>query len=303
MNTFWVILILGSGMLGSLVWWLIKRRTWQRVDLLAQKIRGIGPAGPGKRRISLPGKADQITQLAESFNQLLENLEAVQDKKKVKWKQTFSGCLFRGIPEISGPLRKARSCAATPLLPNSWDLIRSRRWPAYTLRSLLKEATQWEQWRQELGKKKKLVFEGQPWKRRDQQTLIASGKMLAITDDRGEIVQVQGFLQDITQNQSIEEELKNLQDRDSLTGLLNRRAFEREMEKNDTGQSDPVGIMIGDVDGLKFVNDTQGHEAGNRLLVAAAQTIRNAFSEDFLMARVGGDEFAVMGRKNGTPYL
>ena len=66
---------------------------------------------------------------------------------------------------------------------------------------------------------------------------------------------------------------------------------------------DPVGIMIGDVDGLKFVNDTQGHEAGNRLLVAAAQTIRNAFSEDFLMARVGGDEFAIMAVKTERPIF
>ena len=171
------------------------------------------------------------------------------------------------------------------------------------LSSLLKEATQWEQWRQELGKKKKLEFEGQPWIRRDQKTLIGSGKMLAITDDQGEIVQVQGFLQDITRNRSMEADLKNLQDRDPLTGLLNRRAFEREMEKNDTGQSDPVGIMIGDVDGLKFVNDTLGYEAGNRLLVAAAQTIRNAFSEDFLMARVGGDEFAVMAVKTERPVF
>ena len=127
--------------------------------------------------------------------------------------------------------------------------------------------------------------------------------MLAITDDRGEMVQVQGFLQDITRNRSIEEDLKNLQDRDPLTGLLNRRAFEREMEKNDTGQSDPVGIMIGDVNGLKFVNDTLGHEAGNRLLVAAAQTIRDVFSEDFLMARVGGDEFAVMAVKTERPIF
>ena len=65
----------------------------------------------------------------------------------------------------------------------------------------------------------------------------------------------------------MENDLKKFQDLDPLTGLLNRRAFEREMEKNDTGHSDPVGIMIGDVDGLKFVNDTLGQEAGNRLLV------------------------------------
>ena len=296
MNTFWVILILGSGMLGSLVWWLIKRRTWQRVDLLAQKIRGIGPAGSAKRRITLPAKADQVTQMAESFNQLLENLEAAQQKKgeieadyQRLFNQGYTGNYW-STPE--GEILRCNPAFAQLL---GFDSVKAL--VGVNLRSLLKEATQWVQWSQELGKKKKLAFEGQPWIRRDQKTLIASGKLLAITDDRGEIVQVQGFLQDITRNRSLEEELKNLKERDPLTGLLNRRAFEREMEKVDTGQSDPVGIMLGDVDGLKFVNDTLGPEAGNRLLVAAAQTIRKAFSEDFLMARVGGDEFGVMGVK------
>jgi diguanylate cyclase (GGDEF)-like protein len=296
MNSLWVILILGSGMLGILVWWLIMRRTWQRLDLLAQKIRGIGPAGPAKRRISLPGKSDRIAQLAESFNQLLENLEAAQQKRG-EVEADFERLFAQGVtgnywatPE--GEIQRCNSTFAQLLGFDSVNAV-----AGMPLRSLLKDATQWEPWRQELGKKKKLEFEGQPWKRRDKKTLIASGKMLAKTDDRGEMVQIQGFLQDITRNRSIEDDLKNLQDRDPLTGLLNRRAFEREMEKNDTGQNDPVGIMIGDVDGLKFVNDTMGQEAGNRLLVAAAQTIRNAFSEDFLMARVGGDEFAVMGPK------
>ena len=287
MNTFWVILILGSGMLGSLVWWLIKRRTWQRVDLLAQKIRGIGPAGSAKRRITLPAKADQVTQMAESFNQLLENLEAAQQKKgeieadyQRLFNQGYTGNYW-STPE--GEILRCNPAFAQLL---GFDSVKAL--VGVNLRSLLKEATQWVQWSQELGKKKKLAFEGQPWIRRDQKTLIASGKLLAITDDRGEMVQVQGFLQDITRNRSLEEELKNLKERDPLTGLLNRRAFEREMEKVDTGQSDPVGIMLGDVDGLKFVNDTLGPEAGNRLLVAAAQTIRKAFPEDFLMARVEG---------------
>jgi diguanylate cyclase (GGDEF)-like protein/PAS domain S-box-containing protein len=302
MNTFWVILIISSGMLGSLVWWLINRRTWQRVDLLAQKIRGIGPAGSAKRRISLPVKADQVTQMAESFNQLLENLEAVQQKKgevEADYQRLFNQGVtgnYWATPE--GEILRGNPAFAQLL---GFDSVKALA--GVNLRSLLKEATQWEQWRQELGKKKKLDFEGQPWIRRDQKTLIASGKLLALTDDRGEMVQVQGFLQDITRNRSLEEELKNLVDRDPLTGLLNRRAFEREMKKNDTGQSDPVGILIGDVDGLKFVNDTLGPEAGNRLLVVAAQTIRKAFSEDFLMARVGGDEFAVMAVKTERPIF
>jgi len=302
MNTFWVILILGSGMLGSLVWWLTKRRTWQRVDLLAQKIRGIGPDGPTKRRISLPGKADQITQLAESFNQLLENLEAVQQKKS-EVEADYQRLFNQGVTGNYWSTPEGEILRCNPAFAQLLGFDSVNALAGVNLRSLLKEATQWEQWRQELGKKKKLEFEGQPWIRRDQQALIASGKMLAITDDRGEMVQVQGFLQDNTQNQAITEDLKNLQDRDPLTGLLNRQAFEREMEKNDTGQSDPVGILIGDVDGLKFVNDTLGHEAGNRLLVAAAQTIRKAFPEDFLMARVGGDEFAVMAVKTERPIF
>ena len=302
MKTYWVIFILGSGLLGSLVWWLINRRTLQRVDLLAQKIRGIGLAGPAKRRISLPGKADQITQLAESFNQLLEKLEAVQQRKgevEADYQRLFTqgpSGNYWSTPE--GKILRCNPAFAQLLGFDSVNAV-----AGVPLSSLLKEATQWEQWRQELGKKKKLEFDGQPWLRRDQKTLIGSGKMLAITDNQGEIVQVQGFLHDITRNRSMEADLKNLQDRDPLTGLLNRWTFEREMEKHDTGQSDPVGILVGDVNGLKFVNDTQGHEAGNRLLVAAAQTIRNAFSEDFLMARVGGDEFAVMAAKTERPIF
>jgi diguanylate cyclase (GGDEF)-like protein len=302
MNTFWVILIIGLGMLGSLVWWLIKDRTRQRVDLLIQKIRGLGPAGPAKRRISLPGKADRITQLAESFNQLLENLEAAQQKKS-EAEADFQRLFTQGYTGNYWSTPEGEILRCNPAFAQLLGFDSVNALAGVTLSSLLKEATLWEQWRQELGKKKKLEFEGQSWLRRDQKTLIASGKLLAITDDRGEIVKVQGFLQDVTRNQSIEEDLINLQDRDPLTGLLNRQAFEQEMEKNDTGQSDPVGIMIGDVDGLKFVNDTLGHEAGNRLLVAAAQTIRNAFSEDFLLARVGGDEFAVMGLKTERPIF
>ncbi len=299
MNTFWVILVLASGALGVLACWLFMRRTFQRVDLLAQKVRRIGPA---KRRISLPGKADQITQLAESFNQLLENLETVQHKRS-EVEEDYQRLFNQGVTGNYWATPEGEILRCNPTFAQLLGFDSVNALTGVSLRSVLLEAIQWDHWRQELGEKKKLVFEGQPWKKRDRATLIASGKMLAVTDDRGEIIQVQGFLQDITRNKSIEEDLKNLQDRDPLTGLLNRRAFEREMERNDTGQCDPVGIMIGDVDGLKFVNDTLGHEAGNRLLVAAAQTIRKAFSEDFLMARVGGDEFAILGVKTERPIF
>jgi PAS domain-containing protein len=149
MNTYWVIFILGSGLLGGLVWWLINRRTLQRVDLLAQKIRGVGLVGPAKRRISLPGKADRISQLAESFNQLLENLEAVQQKKgeveadyQRLFNQGHSGNYW-STPE--GKILRCNPAFAQLLGFDSVNAV-----AGVPLSSLLKEATQWEQWRQEL---------------------------------------------------------------------------------------------------------------------------------------------------------
>jgi diguanylate cyclase (GGDEF)-like protein len=294
--TDWVFFILGSGVLGILVWWFVNHQGFRRVNLLAQKIRGIGPIGSANRRIVIPGKPDQITQLAESFNQLLENLEGLHQKKsdleadyQRLFNQGFTGNYW-STPE--GEIRRCNPVFAQLL---GFDSVKELA--GVNLKSLLKEPGQWEHWIQELGTKKKVEFEGQPWIRRDQETLIASGKLLAKTDAREEIVQIQGFLQDITRYRKLEDDLKNFQDCDLLTGLLNRRAFEREMEKNDTGQSDPVGIMIGDVDGLKYVNDTLGQEAGNKLLVAASRAIQGAFPENVVMARVGGDELAVMALK------
>jgi diguanylate cyclase (GGDEF)-like protein len=292
----WAFFILGSGLLGLLVWWFVNHQGVRRVNLLAQKIRSIGPVGSANRRVIIPGKADQITRLAESFNQLLENLEGLHKKQSDLeadylrlFNQGFTGNYW-STPE--GEIRRCNPVFARLL---GFDSVKDLA--GVNLKSLLKEPGQWEHWLQELGTKKKVEFEGRPWIKRDQETLIASGKLLAKTDAREEIVQIQGFLQDITRTRELEEDLKNSQDRDPLTGFLNRRAFEREMDKNDTGLSDPVGIMIGDVDGLKFVNDTLGQAAGNRLLVVASRAIQGAFPENVLMARVGGDEFAVMALK------
>jgi diguanylate cyclase (GGDEF)-like protein len=294
--TDWGLIILGSAALGILVWWFVNHQGLQRVNLLAQKVRGIGPVGSANRRIVIPGKPDQVTQVAESFNQLLENMEGLHKKQsdleadyQRLFNQGFTGNYW-STPE--GEIQRCNPVFARLL---GFDSVKEVA--GVNVKSLLKEPGQWEQWLEELGTKRKVEFEGRPWIKLDQETLIVSGKLLSKTDAREEIVHIQGFLQDITRTRELEEDLKNTQDRDSLTGLLNRRAFEQEMDKNDNGQNDPVGIMIGDVDGLKFVNDTLGQEAGNRLLVVASRAIQEAFSDNVVMARVGGDEFAVMALK------
>ena len=103
-----------------------------------------------------------------------------------------------------------------------------------------------------------------------------------------------GIAADITDLKLGEEKLKYLSLHDPLTGLYNRIYFEEEMSRIEKTRCGTVGILSCDVDGLKLVNDTLGHDQGDRLLAAAARVIRSSFREGDLAARIGGDEFAVI---------
>ena len=82
---------------------------------------------------------------------------------------------------------------------------------------------------------------------------------------------------------------------DALTGLYNRAFFERQLHlwKNDPSQY-PMVVVIADVNGLKCVNDAMGHHCGDQVLRAAGNVLRACFRSEDLVARIGGDEFAVV---------
>jgi diguanylate cyclase (GGDEF)-like protein/PAS domain S-box-containing protein len=99
---------------------------------------------------------------------------------------------------------------------------------------------------------------------------------------------------DITLRKRAEEDLKQLSIHDSLTGLHNRSLFEEELRRFSTGRFDPVGVVMCDLDGLKLVNDNLGHNVGDRLLMTAAYFLKEQFRASDIVARIGGDEFAVL---------
>ncbi len=82
--------------------------------------------------------------------------------------------------------------------------------------------------------------------------------------------------------------------RDALTGLYNRNYLEHELLRLATGRFNPIGFISIDVDGLKLVNDTCGHDAGDVLLTAVGRMIKECFNHNDLVIRLGGDEFAVV---------
>ncbi len=116
----------------------------------------------------------------------------------------------------------------------------------------------------------------------------------AIRDSEGNIVSLRGVAQDITQRKIAEEELFHYAFHDHLTGLYNRRYFEQELNSLDTEENLPLSIIMCDLNGLKLMNDSFGHEFGDKLLIKAAQSIKQACSISDIVARIGGDEFAVI---------
>jgi len=118
----------------------------------------------------------------------------------------------------------------------------------------------------------------------------ANGHLFNLKDRRVML----SIARDITERKQAEEQLRFISLHDTLTGLSNRALFEREMSRLENRRQYPVGIIMCDVDGLKLVNDTLGHDAGDTLLVNAAKVIKQCFREGDTVARIGGDEFAVL---------
>jgi len=99
----------------------------------------------------------------------------------------------------------------------------------------------------------------------------------------------------ITESKRAQKRLEYIGSHDVLSGLYNRAYFEEEFARLERGRSFfPVSVVMADVDGMKAVNDTQGHEAGDALLQRAATVLIAAFRTEDVVSRIGGDEFAVM---------
>jgi diguanylate cyclase (GGDEF)-like protein len=102
---------------------------------------------------------------------------------------------------------------------------------------------------------------------------------------------------DLTQQKHSERELEHLANHDGLTGLLNRRRFEHELEQAIAGlrrRGGSAALLMIDLDNFKYVNDTLGHGAGDELIKDVASLLRGRLRQTDRIARLGGDEFAVL---------
>ncbi|MEK6772118.1 MAG: EAL domain-containing protein [Pseudomonadota bacterium] len=96
-----------------------------------------------------------------------------------------------------------------------------------------------------------------------------------------------------------DEALRHLADHDPLTGLANRSTFMREMEREHALMAEgghSSAVLYIDLDQFKYVNDSYGHAAGDRLLIKVAEVLRSRIRDTDMVARFGGDEFVILAR-------
>lgn len=115
-----------------------------------------------------------------------------------------------------------------------------------------------------------------------------------IKDDQEKMKGVVLIFRDATDKKQRQDEIKYLSFHDHLTGLYNRRFYEEELRRLDTKRNLPLTLIIGDINGLKLVNDSFGHIFGDKLIKKVSEVILRGSREDDIISRIGGDEFVVV---------
>jgi diguanylate cyclase (GGDEF)-like protein/PAS domain S-box-containing protein len=116
-------------------------------------------------------------------------------------------------------------------------------------------------------------------------------------DGDGTITHISGTARDISEQKAFQEQLTYQAEHDSLTGIFNRHYFQEELERavaRVARRGAPCALFYIDLDQFKYVNDTLGHAAGDKLLMEISQLLLTHVREGDLLARFGGDEFTVL---------
>ncbi|MCB1168944.1 MAG: diguanylate cyclase [Leptospiraceae bacterium] len=215
---------------------------------------------------------EQMQLLARVFDSLVEGVfVADRERNLVACNGAFMASMGYGLPEIQG---------------QSVALFRSDVHPREFYVSLWRDLQKNGKWEGEITVRKKSGEEEQEW-----------ASLSAIRDDRGHISHFVGIFIDLTERKRYEDRLYYLAHHDSLTDLPNRSLFGQRLDRaliraQRNGQRFALFFM--DLDRFKHINDSYGHDAGDRLLIETAERLRRTLRKGDTVSRFGGDEFNIL---------
>ncbi|WP_372836402.1 putative bifunctional diguanylate cyclase/phosphodiesterase, partial [Pontibacterium sp.] len=141
-------------------------------------------------------------------------------------------------------------------------------------------------------------WQGEIWNKRKNGEIYPEWLTItAVTDDHAKVTNYVAAFTDITQRKQAEADIHTLAFYDSLTGLPNRRLLLDRLEQSlllRKRRHQLGALMFIDLDNFKTLNDTQGHDVGDCLLIEVAQRLRHSVREVDTVARLGGDEFIII---------
>ncbi len=235
--------------------------------------------------------AEELRQQNEELAATRQSVEAERQRYQDLFELAPDGYL---VTDPEGIIREANRAAAS-LLGVRQEFLASKPLVVFVaeearqafhkrLTQMQQDATPAQDWQVSLQSR-----EGEPFP--------ASLTVAPVRDATGRLTGLRWLVRDISERKEAEELLRSMSTMDELTGLHNRRSFltlaPQYLKMADRNKISAL-LLFADLDGLKSINDTLGHSAGDRALTTIAHILKKTFRQSDILARMGGDEFAVL---------
>jgi len=273
---------------------MMNRVVLSRLLSLSRGVETVRETGDLTERVAVWGK-DEVSRLGEAINGMLASMGRSQ--RELAEREAEKRALLNAIPDImfrvsaDGAILDARATetggpARTQV--RSTDGIPFNELPQYEYLSAEVVHRGLPLVKQALETRETQTFDIQIPLKGD--TVYYEARVAASRENEALVM-----VRDVTERKRAEKKLEYVGNHDALSGLYNRAHFEGEFARIvSAGGPFPVSVVMVDVDGMKAVNDSQGHAAGDALLRRAAAVLATTFRAGDVVSRIGGDEFAVL---------
>ena len=249
---------------------------------------GIGVRDASGRVVAIEGIVEDITARVESEQALRE----AERRYRSLFDNAIEG-IFRTTPTaaISTRIPRSRASTVSRLRRSSSNRCATSRASSTSTRQRREEFMRIIKARGEISGFESRVY------RKNGDVIWISENARAVFDDEGRVLHYEGTVEDVTERRQNQARIEQQANYDSLTGLANRSLLNDRLQQaiyTAASYGARLAVVFVDLDRFKYINDTLGHDVGDRLLQVMAERFTSAVAESDTVARLGGDEFVLL---------